>query len=248
MQDIDRFRETPETPTLIVRRGAMIATIAAMSNGVQPGPESPLLVPAIVGLLAAVLVGVLVVVLRERSYRRRRAELETRLAGLEQILLGVSNAGASDGGPSSDSVPPASSSIHSAVAPRGPLSSVISTLRHDARPGLPGPDRVDLRAMILVYERIDRPTTPAELADELNLSLRSVQRGLSGSLGCTPRELILAVKMREAKRLLIEDDARVQEAARAVGFDDPFHFSRRFKAYYGLSPSEMQDRVNRNVA
>jgi AraC-like DNA-binding protein len=102
--------------------------------------------------------------------------------------------------------------------------------------------------MILVYERIDRPTTPAELADELNLSLRSVQRGLSGSLGCTPRELILAVKMREAKRLLIEDDARVQEAARAVGFDDPFHFSRRFKAYYGLSPSEMQDRVNRNVA
>jgi AraC-like DNA-binding protein len=202
----------------------------------------------IVVLLVVVVIGVLVVVLRERHHRRRRAELETSLAGLEQILRGLPTVEPSDDDASGRMAASVASSIHSAVAPRGPLSTVISTLRHDAGPGLPGPDRIDLRAMILIYEQMDRPTTPADLADGLNLSLRSVQRGLSDSLGCTPRELILAVKMREAKRLLIDDDCRVQEAARAVGFDDPFHFSRRFKSYYGLSPSEMQDRVNRNVA
>jgi AraC-like DNA-binding protein len=90
--------------------------------------------------------------------------------------------------------------------------------------------------------------TPADLADGLNVSLRSLQRGLAGSLGCSPRELILAIKMREAKRHLLEGDARVQEAARAVGFDDPFHFSRRFKAYYRVSPTEMQERISQIVA
>ncbi len=135
-----------------------------------------------------------------------------------------------------------------AFAPRGPLSTAISILRQDFGPGLPGPDRVDLRATIYIYEVLDQPITPTDLAAGLSLSLRSVQRGLSASLGCTPTELILAVKMREAKRLLLEDDCRVQEAARAVGFDDPFHFSRRFKAYYDISPSDMQARRSRSVA
>jgi AraC-like DNA-binding protein len=133
-------------------------------------------------------------------------------------------------------------------SPRGPLSTAISILCRDGSSRLPAPDRVDLRATCFIYERLEQPLTPAELADGLNVSLRSLQRGLSGALGCTPRELILGIKMREAKRSLLEDRARVQEAARAVGFDDPFHFSRRFKAYYRVSPTEMQDRVGRHVA
>ncbi len=200
-------------------------------------------------LLAVIVSAVAVaVVLRERQHRRRRAELETRLADLEGILIGLTaNPRRSKRrvatAPSADS-----STTSEEFIPRGPLSTAISILRHDLGPGLPGPDRIDLRATIFAYEELERPLTPTDLADGLNLSLRSLQRGLSGSLGCTPRELILAVKMREAKRLLLVEEFRVQEAARSVGFDDPFHFSRRFKTYYGMSPSEMQIRQNRNVA
>jgi len=191
---------------------------------------------------------VLVTVLRVRQHRKRREALETQLASLEGVLLGVVRSSSdqlTQQGPESSS---AAFQSEDSFSPRGPLSTAISILQDGLGPNLPAPDRVDLRAACHIYEHLEQPLTPAHLADGLNLSLRSLQRGLSGFLGCTPRELILAIKMREAKRRLIEDHARVQEAARAVGFDDPFHFSRRFKASYRVSPTEMQDRVSRDVA
>ncbi len=96
--------------------------------------------------------------------------------------------------------------------------------------------------MQVLCGRISETLSPADLASDLNMSLRTLQHGLARDLGCTPSEFIVAVKMHEAKRRLVVDGAQVQEAARAVGFDDPSHFSRRFKAYYGLTPSTMRDR------
>lgn len=189
-----------------------------------------------------------VVVLRERHHRRRRDELQLRLASLESILVGLSVNATKPQISSSGGTSTIGSGTIDDDAPRGALSTIISTLRNDLGPGLPGPDRVDLRATLFVYENLDQTITPANLASDLNLSLRSLQRGLSTSMNCTPRELILAVKMREAKRLLLDEDSRVHEAARAVGFEDPFHFSRRFKGYYRLSPTEMLARVSRSVA
>lgn len=206
------------------------------------------LLPTVLIVAAVVILSAVAAVLRERHHRRRQEELHTRLTDLEGILIGLSNKAKGDGGPAAS--PPVGDTTATAdqLVPRGPLSTAISVLYHDLGPGLPGPDRVDLRATIFVYEHLGDPLTPADLAGDLNLSLRSLQRGLSTSLGCTPRELILAVKMREAKRFLLDEECRVQEAARAVGFDDPFHFSRRFKAYYRMSPTEMQLRRGRSVA
>jgi AraC-like DNA-binding protein/membrane protein implicated in regulation of membrane protease activity len=231
------------TTTAVSFASRVNETVEAVPAGVAEW-----LVPSLVGAAVILVVIVSVVALRERYHRRRRNELQKRLADLEGILIGLSTTT-----PASTvraAVGSSDSTIQSneEVVPRGPLSTAISILRHDLGPGLPGPDRVDLRATVFVYDHLDQPVTPADLAGDLNLSLRSLQRGLSTSLGCTPRELILAVKMREAKRLLLDDEHRVQEAARAVGYEDPFHFSRRFKSYYGMSPTEMQLRNSRCVA
>ncbi|HSL18544.1 MAG TPA: AraC family transcriptional regulator [Methylomirabilota bacterium] len=198
-------------------------------------------------LAAVVVVAVVAAVVRERQHQRRRRDLQARLADLERILVGISLAhpppsdGRDDGCDSRSTEP-------TDALPRGPLSTAISMLHGNLGTGLPGPDRTDLRATFYVYDHIGEPLTPSDVAEGLNLSLRSLQRGLAGSLKCTPTELILAVKMREAKRFLGEEELRVQEAARAVGFDDPFHFSRRFKAYYGIAPSELGRRRDRSVA
>ena len=206
------------------------------------------LLPASTLIAAAIVIAVVVVVIRERHHRKKRAKLEAQLADLEGVLSTLAASRSGNEAPAVEPEPVEQPVADESFSPRGPLSTAISTLRNDLGPILPGPDRVDLRATCYVYENLSRPLTPADVADGLNLSLRSLQRGLSSSLGCTPRELILGIKMREAKRSLIEDEARVQEAARTVGFDDPFHFSRRFKSYYGVSPTEMQSRINRSVA
>jgi AraC-like DNA-binding protein len=204
---------------------------------------------AVVAAIAIAVIAVVVMIVRERVHRRRREALLARLAELEKIWREMPDVPirVKPGAPPAAGVD-SSGSTSEVFSPRGPLSTAISTIRHGFGPDLPGPDRVDLRSTRFIYDHLQDPLTPADLADGLNLSLRSLQRGLSGSLGCTPRELILAVKMREAKRRLLEDDLRVQEAARAVGYDDPFHFSRRFKAYYRVSPSEIQNRMDRSVA
>ena len=206
------------------------------------------MLPTIAVVVGIAILVVIVMLVRERHHRRRREALESQLADLESILVGLTLNTSGVSSSISNCQSGTGSVTEDSFSPRGPLSTAISILRSDAGPALPGPDRVDLRATCYIYENIGQPMTPAELADGLNLSLRSLQRGLAGFLECTPRELILAIKMREAKRCLIEDEARVQEAARTVGFDDPFHFSRRFKAYYQVSPTEMQSRINRSVA
>jgi AraC-like DNA-binding protein len=40
-----------------------------------------------------------------------------------------------------------------------------------------------------------------------------------------------------AAAFLIEKGGRVQDAAASVGMDDPFHFSRCFRAVHGVPPS-----------
>jgi len=217
-------------------------------NTAETGFAGGWILPVLVLIAAVIALVVLVTVLRERHHRKRRETLETQLSSLEGVLVGLAGTTSERPQTSTSDTIDDSSMAEDSFSPRGPLSTAISILQNDLRPNLPGPDRVDLRATYHVYEHLQQPLTPADLADGLNISLRSLQRGLAGTLSCTPRELILAIKMREAKRWLLEEDARVQEAARAVGFDDPFHFSRRFKAYYRVAPTEMQERINRHVA
>ena len=40
--------------------------------------------------------------------------------------------------------------------------------------------------------------------------------------------------------ILRQGSASVQDTARQVGFDDPFHFSRVFKRFKGISPSAVR--------
>jgi AraC-like DNA-binding protein len=100
-----------------------------------------------------------------------------------------------------------------------------------------GPESFELRAMRAARARRAEPLTPARLAAEVCVSLRTLERHLAATLSCTPGELILAVKMREARHLLGLGGWQVQEVAHRVGFDDPSHFSRRYKSYFGEAPA-----------
>lgn len=101
------------------------------------------------------------------------------------------------------------------------------------------------QAILRIYAHLREPISPSGLAQSLNLSLRSLERGLSMALDCTPRELILAVKMREARRLLESGELNVTGVAYRLGFSSPSHFSKRFREFFGRSPSDI---IGRRVA
>ncbi len=104
------------------------------------------------------------------------------------------------------------------------------------------PESLIERAIAHVRLHLEDGVTPSELARAVNVSLRTLQRRLTAELGCTPNELILAVKMCEAQKLLLTGCHQVTEVAQRVGFSTPAYFASRFKAYFKVSPSEMARR------
>lgn len=58
--------------------------------------------------------------------------------------------------------------------------------------------------------------------------------------GQTPSRFLARLRMHHAARLLQHSDLTVQAAGRAVGFEDPYHFSRVFKQIHGVAPREFR--------
>mgnify|MGYP001542153363 FL=1 len=48
------------------------------------------------------------------------------------------------------------------------------------------------------------------------------------------------MRMKKAAELLLKTDVTVAEVAYQVGINDPFYFSKCFKAQFGVSPSTYQ--------
>lgn len=59
----------------------------------------------------------------------------------------------------------------------------------------------------------------------------------------TPTAYLLALRMRYARFLLHAGELSVKEVAAAVGFHDPFWFSRQYHAYWGHPPKQARARV-----
>lgn len=58
--------------------------------------------------------------------------------------------------------------------------------------------------------------------------------------GQTPSQFLARLRMQHAARLLQQSDLSVKAAGRAVGFEDPYHFSRVFKQIHGVAPRDFQ--------
>jgi len=120
---------------------------------------------------------------------------------------------------------------------RDVLAGRTSFVRRAVEGEVDRPASLAAQAIVLVCSKIEESVSPAELADDLAISLRTLERGLAGELGCTPRQLISALKMREARRMLESGHYRVNEVATKLGFATASHFSRSFRTFYRTPPS-----------
>lgn len=183
--------------------------------------------------LASSVVAALVAILVVLRYHRRR--IGTLLARLAQLEAKTGDRTAGEGAP-------AAVAPESAARPRTEmrrvdvLSGKTDTIRRLVLQDEAPAALVD-RAIVYIYRHLRENLTASRLADDLHVSLRTLERALADALRCTPSNLILAVRMREASRLLRSGSWRVNEVAYHVGFSNPSHFSRRFKEYYRVPPS-----------
>jgi len=120
-----------------------------------------------------------------------------------------------------------------------PVSAPKITLPPSPAPVSDAGRRILHRASVVIANDITKPWKVSEIAAELNLSQRSLQRRLTES-GVTFSALIRLLRITAASELLKETDMSINAAGFCAGFSDNSHFSRDFRASMGMTPTEYQ--------
>lgn len=80
----------------------------------------------------------------------------------------------------------------------------------------------------------------AELVDHCGLSSTHIHRLFQRLLRMSPTEFLLALRLQEARRLLVTTDEPLSKIALATGFFDQSHFTKRFRKVTGMTPTQFR--------
>jgi AraC-like DNA-binding protein len=113
---------------------------------------------------------------------------------------------------------------------------------------MPKPTRTDAsqRTSIVVdalAADLARPWTVADMAEVLGVTSSQLRR-IFASSETTPRQVLTALRLDAAARLLSDPALRIKEIPARVGLADTSHFCRDFRRRFGMSPTEYRGRAN----
>lgn len=90
-----------------------------------------------------------------------------------------------------------------------------------------------------IRANLRQPLSRTVLAAAFSLTPEHVNLLFRRELGVTPSTVINRERVMSAYKLIHEEGHSVKEAAYAVGYHDPFYFSRVFKQILGIPPSQV---------
>ncbi|MEQ9260414.1 MAG: GlxA family transcriptional regulator [Roseovarius sp.] len=101
------------------------------------------------------------------------------------------------------------------------------------------------RAIALMERHLEGPLPVAEIARRTGLSLRQLERLFRQYVRKTPALYYRDIRLDRARGLVTQTEMPLSEVAVASGFSSQIHFSRAYRARFGLPPR--QDRVEGRV-
>ncbi len=100
-------------------------------------------------------------------------------------------------------------------------------------------------ALEIMESNLEFPVTPPQIAAEIGVSTRQLERLFNKHLGQSPKRYYMHLRLRRAYFLLTQTKMPVIEVAIACGFQSPGHFAKCFRAEFGLTPTELlKSRLN----
>lgn len=84
-----------------------------------------------------------------------------------------------------------------------------------------------------------------EISDKFGYDRTSLYRIVKAAIGLSPKEYAVKLRMEQAK-LLLTRGYSVSRAAYAVGYNDEFGFSKKFKKYFGVSPKTIKTALSKS--
>lgn len=120
---------------------------------------------------------------------------------------------------------------------------IYSTIRTDQdTQRLSIPTRIGVRhpklsqVIQMMEAAIEEPISPADLADEVGMSTRQLERLFRRYLNRSPKRYYMELRLQKARNLLMQTDMSVINVALACGFASPSHFSKCYRAHYNTTP------------
>lgn len=103
----------------------------------------------------------------------------------------------------------------------------------------------DLLQQILAYmnKKVAEPMTVEEICHKFFISRSSLQTLFKAHLHTSPKNYLINIKLKKSKELIQENRHTISEIAYLLGFSSIHYFSRLFKKYYNMSPSEYAKQV-----
>ncbi len=106
------------------------------------------------------------------------------------------------------------------------------------------------RALHLMHSNYQQEWTLDELAREAGLSRTSLAVKFKQTVGTTPLQYLLTIRIQKALHLLSDTKDKLEAISQQVGYKDAFSFSKAFKKLTGVSPKEfrLQDDATKMLA
>ncbi len=97
------------------------------------------------------------------------------------------------------------------------------------------------RAANYIREHCSNPEFSAgETAEAVHLSRNYFLKLFKEEMGISFLDYVTNIRMEKAKKLLKESDETIYAVSLNVGYESQYHFSRKFKNLYGISPNEFR--------
>lgn len=120
---------------------------------------------------------------------------------------------------------------------------IYSTIRTDQdTQRLSIPTRIGIRhpklsqVIQMMEGNIEDPLSPADLADQVGMSTRQLERLFRRYLNRSPKRYYMELRLQKARNLLMQTDMSVINVALACGFTSPSHFSKCYRSHYNTTP------------
>ncbi len=130
-------------------------------------------------------------------------------------------------------------SDHSQIKANFALQKILMEL-YDRRTAQMRPDRYpQINELVAqIRENPEKWWSIADMAEYCNMSDDQFRRVFESLFGVLPKLYIDKLRLNKAAELLAETSMSVAEISEMMGYQDPFHFSRRFKSVIGFSPRQ----------
>ena len=88
----------------------------------------------------------------------------------------------------------------------------------------------------------DADLTQAEVSRQMGVTAAYLSAVFKKDMGVSMTRYLTAIRLERARELLAGEGVEVHRAAELAGYSDEYYFSRCFKKYYGISPSQARRR------